>query len=504
MERLERETVYAGSIATRRRMTAAEKLLGQLDESKLYPASFVRYRLTGFRSDGEVDEQVYGKALRRDLVTMVLRDSERLDLSVGERGAEAVTLDALAESWGVSGRTLRRWRSLGLLHHWIKRKSGKRCVAVFPECGQQFLAANGLRVSRAAAFRRLSAAQLSRVRSRVTELLASGRGSTDAAQEVGSLAGCSRETVRMIMRRDGLTKKLIRVRGKAARVAYRAWCAGVSISAISRRMGLPAGRVRRAIERQRWAHLTGCADGVAPSLALDRDDAAEVLLAPRAVVACSLIDPVESDSVGGRGVASGPRRGVRRGARVDPQPQLLVACAYLRVRADRGSDIDSAETDLRWASVLRQTLIASALPAAAARIEVARAAGKWVPRSASRLALQCAARAVDTADIAVAFRRGFNCARAATLLVEKLLASSGTGSASLSIKAAWAGAATRFEHLQDRSQVLLPEHRQLLAQRFGWSGRPHTLREIATQMQSTPAAISRRINALLLRMRNAK
>ncbi len=100
-----RQLMYAPPVARRRQMEAAEQLVAQIDPQQVYPEEFIIFRITGYRPDLP-DEPVglVGEALVADLVTLIQRLSQGLDLSPEHDDRTPVTLDDLARRLNISAR----------------------------------------------------------------------------------------------------------------------------------------------------------------------------------------------------------------------------------------------------------------------------------------------------------------------------------------------------------------------------------------------------------------
>ncbi len=505
-----KQVSYASESALTRQMIAAERELRQIDFSRDYPEDFIAFRVTGFRPRGSSPTLVSGAAVRTDLGAFILHLSERLQLRPNERPGGATTLQELARQWGVTPRSLRRWRALGLVQHWMSFAHGQRTIGVFRECAAAFLAQHGSRVARAKVMRRLSPAERQSIEAALRRRLSGGASPTRAAADVALEAHRARETVRGLLLRSSLVKRRTILRGHDALLAWRAWHLGMSLRTIAAQMKLPRARVVRAVVRQRTLRLAGCAEGVAASPIFSRSDAAEVLLAPRAVTEQLPLVPREAAELlnaspgGGRDApASGPRN--RRGPEADVLVQRLAAYRFLRRRAqgvatDRRSAaaLDRAETDLRWSSRLRCAMLLGAVGQAAARLPLLRGR-EWqedevVERErALALAWRVASEMLERVDLELAATRPVELGRVTVLELDRRLAAGVKLGVRGLVHPNWATDVPNFDHLRSGVGELPAPDARLLAERFGWVGRPHTLHELASAGSTTSAVVAARI-----------
>lgn len=511
-----KQVSYASGAALKRQMTAAEHELRQIDPLREYPEDFIAFRVTGFRPRSHSPALVSGTAVRADLAGFILHLSERLKLHPDERAAGATTLQELATQWGVTARSLRRWRSLGLVQHWMNFADGRRTIGVFRECAAAFLAQHGSRVARAKVMRRLSAAEKQSIETALRRRLSAGASPTRAAADVALEAQRARETVRSLLLRSSLVKRRTILRGHDALLAWRAWHLGMSLRTVARQMKLPRARVVRAVLRQRTLRLAHCAEGVAASPIFSRSDAAEVLLAPQAVVeqlprvpreAAELMHAPQAGEVAPAGAR--PRR---RGPESDTLVQRLAAYRFLRCRAQAvlpsvSSEvaIDRAETDLRWSSRLRCAMLLGAVAQAASRLPVLRGRD-WredevVERDRSlALIWRIASEVLEKVDLELATARPVELGRVTSLELDRRLAAGINLGTRRLVHPDWVTDVPNFDHLRSGVDELSANDARLLGERFGWGGRPHTLRELAAAAGTTAAVVAARIERAMERL----
>lgn len=113
---LYRQLEYAPQDTRRREMDAAERLLEDIDPQMNYPEEFVVYRITNTRLNrGDEPVTLVGAALVPDLVNLVQRLSDGLDLPPDYAGRRALPLEQAARRMRVSSKTMQRYRQQGLV-----------------------------------------------------------------------------------------------------------------------------------------------------------------------------------------------------------------------------------------------------------------------------------------------------------------------------------------------------------------------------------------------------
>ena len=97
-------------------LLGVERLLMLIDPHRAYPFDFVCYHITKYRRRGaSADASIPGKALISDLVTMAEVISRKANLLATELNEPFKSHEELANDLQVSTKTIRRWRSRGLM-----------------------------------------------------------------------------------------------------------------------------------------------------------------------------------------------------------------------------------------------------------------------------------------------------------------------------------------------------------------------------------------------------
>lgn len=518
-------------------MAAAEALVLELEPFRLYGPSEIVRRVTGFRPE-ERDEEpsLVGQAVLADLSTLVERLSEGLALRPDDRPQGALPVDAAAARLGVSLRTLVRYRSMGLLVHWIDfgaplegeiHGAGRR-VGCFIESLERFRE------------RRLGDAPRGRPRrqplaeSRRVEFLQSaqqilGVGPTSmrrTAVIVAARHGAEVRDVRAVLAASALAFPRARRRSRDdVRFACRAWRRGVDPARIAERLGRDHAACWRAVNAGRRAALHEVTLPLASPLpTFGHPDAAEVLLAPESVRRGLSVDRIPTDALAL--LAANPPAALPPRAGELDACRRLVAMRFLLWRAAQsipmldgsatGAALDRVETDLRNAWLLRRTLVAHALPSALGRIEAAIGGGlEQLPASVLvrmlRRAAIVTAQSLDAADSADAADGRLRVARHAAHTLERDLAATAPPAlerrASAMLRPGDA-LLPEIETLVTPWIVVVPRpfapvqvaalpamHRRLLERRFGWSGElAATLAELARQERVAPSILQHRLH----------
>ncbi|MFM9959057.1 MAG: hypothetical protein ACKVZJ_13410 [Phycisphaerales bacterium] len=379
---------FASRAALLKQIEHAEALAGELKPERAYPEEWLIFRVTGFVPDHGAGRLLTGRQVLSDLSAL----TEHLCAAAGlhERddadGVRAeLDVEALRARWGVTRRTIERYRREGLVARRLGSDSARgRVRLVFSRsCVESFERRHSItptptRARPAAATDRRSAqaewsAWARRFRQRT------GCAWAEVIRRLARRTGRSTSTIRRALRAEIVADDSTSARGASARrgqpmrarerrVAVRAVRAGVALPTIARRYGRKTPAVARTIVLGRLEMLS--------AWDLPRDAAAARLDDPSLQSALLRDDdaPWPRDADGLReivvsaGAGESPMRADTERALATAHALLLrVAGGLAHAAAQRDQPpsaawVDDAETALRWASRLRRRLLRAALP----------------------------------------------------------------------------------------------------------------------------------------------
>jgi RNA polymerase primary sigma factor len=174
----------------------AEKLLSEVEPEKQYPYQFICYRVTDFRPDSYPGLLIPGTDLRHDLALMIEALAVPGTPVPGGAADGIVTLDEVSRQLNVSTKTIRRWRTLGLVGSRVQQ-NGRTRVAFDRSVVERFLAAYPDRVRRGSNFSLLSDEEREEIVRRARRLSRAAGGTlTEVSRRIARKLGRSTETVR--------------------------------------------------------------------------------------------------------------------------------------------------------------------------------------------------------------------------------------------------------------------------------------------------------------------
>ncbi len=394
---LARQLRFEPPAAARRHLARAEDLARQfIDDAEQaapgFPEEWIVYRITGLREMGVTSEPDRGpsaepalvvrEAVISDLPALIDRLSAAAELTPAEHaGPRWLSVQALCERWGVSRKTLERYRRRGLVSRRVLMGGGRQRVLFNLSIVESFEQRFQLELDASRRFTRLSDADRRRIIARAARYRRRlGWSMHRCAQRIGPMFGRSVECVRMVLRAADAHAHTpifddppVLDRSQAARLESLSRRGGriAPVAAALRKRRQTAHRAVNVVraERLRRLDLSGPAsplfsDPQAPSRFLAAVPARDGLGAPGPTSAAEIIALARS---------------------MDPEPaahERARAAAYWylldRVRRHLGvldrnhpaaSHIDEIETLLRWASRLKAELVRSQLPLLVRTIE---------------------------------------------------------------------------------------------------------------------------------------
>ncbi|MCH8270645.1 MAG: hypothetical protein IH985_05475 [Planctomycetes bacterium] len=357
---------FAPPRALKRDIERAETLAGEVDHDTTYPEDWIVFRVTGYRPEIERPRMTEGAGLLADLSSLVERLSHDARLSLDELDG---FLDAttLCRRWGVSRKTIDRYRRQGLVARRVRTEQGRSVLMFASGVVEVFERAHSRPISRAGHFTRIAPDELDRMVRRAARYRAAlGLSLNEAALRLARRFNRSHEGIRqLLIRHDGSASVFGRRpppmdRRKA--LALRATHLGIEPADLARRFGRSRASVARTIVEAR-------ADVLRSFRPFDPGPSAEP-------------DPWPTDElIVGHGLGSPDRTDLAaliEGARATPPPDAAIessrATARRRLEEAAGAivtalpkfnvsrlAVDEAETLLRLEARLRAELLRAQL-----------------------------------------------------------------------------------------------------------------------------------------------
>lgn len=521
---------YAPEKTRKRQMDAAERLVSEIDPSRVYPEDFIVFRITGYRPEHGSSAMLVGEALLGDLVNFVLHISRDLHLPAQHAGRTALRLDDIARDLNISSKTLQRYRAKGLVCHYVYFDN-RQLLGCFDDSLRRFVDSNSPQVKRAAGFTRIGDYGRQQIIDEARMLRESENLSlNEAALRIAERHGRAHETVRVMLRKHDLRSErpiffdTEPISDRDARLLYRAWRLGIPVADMAARFNKTATTIHRAINRRRGSLLQSLDLAFVPLPTFTLQDASTVILSHPAVTS-GLDDLLPADDALELITAARSADALDD----DTEQAMIAGYNFLKRRAAAtiaafgpwpgALELDQAETDLRWAHRLKCRLVSSAMPAALRSIE------QHLHRSLEdqpaevimthlNLAMEVVAIVVDTIDPS----RGQRLLRLAAQAVDRALAASTSprqsGRAAMRHRQGTLGMVAPYATMTpwawlDESRIdvqhldlLGRDLRLLITKRHGLGGTPpRTCEAIAVQLGRSAGSVARRLATAERQMR---
>jgi hypothetical protein len=556
LEDLAKQLRFAPAETLRRQLERAEALAGEIDVSLNYPEDWLVFRVTGYRPQIDAPAMFVGEALLGDLSAFIERLSAAAGIAEADLNGDGyLTLAQLRERWGVSARTLERYRRMGLIARRVRGPRGRTTLAFPRQAVERFERTRPEQLESARGYSRIEPALRERmIRQAAAYRRRLGWSRDQVSRRLAERFGRGHETVRQILIKkdtgaassdatfDEKGPPTLKER-KLIDLAYWRWA---SPAVIASRLGRSKASVQRVINDTRAARLRRllASEGGPLTLPPSAGRGAEKRPRPKR----SEDAQVDATQFGEPGAAELLTlvHEARAIAPVTPAAELAWArrMHMLRARASlavaalpkhgaASTALDRIETDLRAASRLKALLVRSQLPLLVRTLEST--LGRQVDEVRGSLllpitqeSLQALAAAVDAFEPEKGGRlagpAGLGLTRLATRFVREHATEFGGGArpratsrlASGVAIADWTIALDPWQSLAGRPWLepderarsgrvqLDPRMREVLERRFGWGHEPGTLAEVARALGTTPMAIARIERAAIRRILSRK
>lgn len=173
----------------------AERLLGEIDPSKVYSYEYLCFRITDYRPDTTPSQTMPGAEVRHDLRLFVEDVSDSADIPVEQAGEQVHTVEDLSKIFKVSTKTIQRWRDQGL----VSRRflyGGRKRVGFLRSSVDRFVSYNRERIERGERFRQMGDEERNEVIDRSRRLAQAGGCPAEVARRVAKHFRRSPETIR--------------------------------------------------------------------------------------------------------------------------------------------------------------------------------------------------------------------------------------------------------------------------------------------------------------------
>ena len=245
----------------RKELEAAEHLYSLIDRTKWYPFDFVCFHITGFYPKGHFDKALLeGSDLLVDLELFIAKLSGKLAQPVAELKEKVYTTEELAERFGVSTKTIGRWRRRGLLARKFVFQDGGRRLGFLESTIERFVGDHADLVGRAGTFRRRTQRERQQVVRQARSLaVKTSLSRYQIIEQISEKLGMAHETVRYTLQeyeashrdRPVFRKPAGRMRPTEAAELYRLYKQGIGVRQLMARFDRSRATIYRIVHQRR-------------------------------------------------------------------------------------------------------------------------------------------------------------------------------------------------------------------------------------------------------------
>jgi RNA polymerase sigma factor (sigma-70 family) len=179
----------------------AERLFGEIEPEKRYPYEYLVYRITGFRPERAPALILEGRDVCHDLRQFVEDLSATVGQTIEQAGEPVLTVAEVSRRFGISTRTVNRWRRQGL----VARRfviDGRTKIGFLQSSVERFVDRHRERVERGSKFSHVTDEERDEIIRRARRMAAVGGPGrmTEIARRIGQKLGRSHETIRMTLK----------------------------------------------------------------------------------------------------------------------------------------------------------------------------------------------------------------------------------------------------------------------------------------------------------------
>ena len=201
IESLRNEMLFAPTRIRRRYIFRLERFVTSVSLDKVYPYDFLYHKITNIRPDEQTLVSMSGRDLQNDLLKLLGDLSESLEIKVKDVGEPVFTVPELMARYGVSSKTVYRWRKRGLVGYEFVFSDGKKRIGFRLSNVQEFEERFKDLVSKSGSFSLVEDEEKAHIIELAQQAIAGGTTIfSDVTAKVGDESGRSRETIRYMLK----------------------------------------------------------------------------------------------------------------------------------------------------------------------------------------------------------------------------------------------------------------------------------------------------------------
>ncbi len=240
----------------------AELLLGDIDPAGVYGCADIIVGLVDEPPSWSPCLRISGEAAQHDLRRLIEDLTDAADVRADQAGEPVHTVDEVAKMFGVSTKTVCRWREQGLASRRFIFEDRKR-IGFLRSTLMRFVARNGKRIRRGRAFQHLTEEEREQIVNQARRLAESGHSRIDAIRRLAKETQRTEETIRYTLKRFAkahpqepiFPEDSAALHDEMKQNILRQYRLGHSFRALAKRYGRSEHTIRRVINEMRARHI---------------------------------------------------------------------------------------------------------------------------------------------------------------------------------------------------------------------------------------------------------
>lgn len=202
IESFRNELMFAPTRIRKRHIFRLERFVTSLNLEKAYPYDYIYHKITNIRPDEHIVQSMSGRLLLNDLLKLLADLSESLDIRVKDIGEPVFTVPELMARYGVSAKTIYRWRKRGLVGYEFLFPDGKKRIGFRLSNVQEFEERFEDLLSKSKSFSLVEDKEKAGIIAQAQKVIQDGIDTfSDVVANVSQEYGRSRETVRYMLKK---------------------------------------------------------------------------------------------------------------------------------------------------------------------------------------------------------------------------------------------------------------------------------------------------------------
>jgi len=279
---------FAPVVQKEKELARAQALLEIVEPDMEYPFEFICFRIAGYRPrTDDAGRIIRGGELIQALNVFIARVNRQIAPDISSRSERVYTVEELAGRFGVSVKTIGRWRAKGLKGRLFVFSDGRRRLGFPASVVERFAGEKRTLVERGGSFSRLSKEEKDRIIERAVVLAEKGTLSRHRIiMELAGQFGRAPETIRSLLvkcDKNPRGKSIFRrspgkLHPRDIRQICRLYNQGASISDLMRKFDRSRSSIYRVINKRRAIELLGRRVTYVDSLEFHSPAASEFIL----------------------------------------------------------------------------------------------------------------------------------------------------------------------------------------------------------------------------------